>query len=307
MMNVPDNQPIRLGFGEHEWPEREASTAHGRFLFIQAVDNVKPTVRLQLACEPFERYEQLWHTRLLVDRDSAFDLRKLTWPMLDAAGNDVPGTPNEFTPLRNSLKSWSVRWKLTDPWCLDIALETLYSWCRDDQMVEDKPDSEEYSHGDIGHRYWSLAFSPGPADRANDDHQFDFSLHGGGTLNCNLLVSAVHDDHRFDFSHEGWQPTQTRAEAAMIIRRAFEEELRAYLYRIGASAESRGMVRTPERLKAVQHFEWLASYHIERARYSELAKAADVDTDTVRSAVQSRAAEIGLTLRKPDPPGRRPG
>jgi hypothetical protein len=92
----------------------------------------------------------------------------------------------------------------------------------------------------------------------------------------------------------------------------YDARIRAYKVRVRKAVESQGWRRTDEK-RAPEHVEWLALYQVGRRSLEQIVKQFDphetrhpaLDVNTVRMALRSTAALVGVVLR-PLPRGRRP-
>src|SRR5260370_14333188 len=92
------------------------SPLKGRALFLKAVAQIEPEVLQSLRDGPYQDWVKVAPDPVPV-------------------GFDPCRANGKLTPLGESLKRWSERWHLSDPWCLGWALATLDSWRhRDDSQ-----------------------------------------------------------------------------------------------------------------------------------------------------------------------------
>jgi hypothetical protein len=86
-----------------------------RALFLEAVAQLEPQVLQSLRDGPYQDW-------LKVAPDPV------------PAGFDLCRLNGKLTPFGKTFKRWSQSWHLSDPWCLEWALETLGSWRHRDDI-----------------------------------------------------------------------------------------------------------------------------------------------------------------------------
>lgn len=177
--------------------------------------------------------------------------------------------PPEARRLRELIGHWRWRWRLEDDWCLRAVGETL-------RLV-----AAGYHSGDGPLVYPNASLSEEPFED---------------------------DELRFEFNHAGWQPTIDDWQSAeRMIDRAFREVKKAYRQRVEAMCREAGLVKVARtRIRAGDHFEWLARHVACRENWVEIAAGAGVTDDAVSGAVEAKAALIELTLPKAIKTGRPP-
>lgn len=160
--------------------------------------------------------------------------------------------------------SWVKRRKLTNPWLLDVALQSLRSWHQDPKyllMVED-PEGVE------GQSVKGRFVDPGFID--SDDV-------------AELVLPAW---------HPMWRSRSAYKEMAL-------RKLDEYLDATEAWAKSQGMKPGVKKRGAdvVKHFKWLAHHQVLEKSYETIAKEFRVKQDAVAHAVRKAAKLIDLKLR----------
>lgn len=242
--------PIRLGMGEYQGADRESERADARNRFLRAVREDKPAVLESLADRPLAAFRQA--------ADALASYRVPRWSTLELLADDEDDGP-AFAPLRDAIKSWGIRWRLTDDWCLDQALATLEVWVRTPSYLE--------------HREWA------------------------GIATAMFLPMGA-EERRFSFEHEGWDSTSdTRKEAEAGIRAAFDRALVEYLGWVEARSEERKLIRTPE-VRRADRFSWLVRMHFEDESGGEIARAEGLTESAVNQAVSGLACAIRLSRHR---------
>jgi hypothetical protein len=202
------------------------------------------------------------------------------------AGSQDDGTFFSEVVPEKTLAAWAARWHLVDAWCVIVATDTVHMW--------------QSPTGDIFREEV-------PALRDQLDRlQWMYPV----AVEAHLLDDDEEDIGSLDDSFR-WSPKlETRQHAEMRMRQAFMNHLRREMNRIQETAMERGMDRVT--ILGAEQFEWLARYQVgtkpdgRQWSQSDLATKYAKDPATIREALQSRASFIGLTLREPGKPGRRP-
>lgn len=173
-----------------------------------------------------------------------------------------------------ALHEWGSRWNLTDPWCLDLALETLREW----------------AGWPLALRHLTWARPPRP-DR----------MWAGGD-----------EPRRPTLRLPAWFPAlQTFASFEAEAREAFERWVQSYREAGEEWASRHGVEPVPDdrpghESSPALRFSWLVRFQVLGESASAIASAPDpddpdappVDTGTVGDVVAREAARIGLTLRR---------
>lgn len=235
--NVSSEADLRVRLGDGDVTTAEAQLWDARRWFLRAVDHVSP-----------DTYRSLFPTE---PGDDAFRAYREKW-------ND---------DSQALIAKWQRKWNLTDPWCAEVARNTL--WARLSYYINGL--TAVWGVGRRADRYVT------PPSRVRDEQ-----------------VLGLHPVEPFwDRGKETWPQVEARFLAA----------IRAQRDRIEAAATEEMLAPTH---KELAHFVWLANYQVCRHRYSAIAEDSCRDPQTIRDAVKGTARLIGLTRRAPDPPGRPP-
>lgn len=257
-MSVPKPPRYHRAF---EHPGEDAGIHEARERFFHALHRVEPRVTGDLTGEPLMLYRPIYQAwRAKTDRYTGW--------FLGMEFGSLPGwshfeyatsrDPESHRWLRDLLLKWSRKWRLTDGWCLEAAVETLADLSADD---DDPPAPRPLFY--LGQRAVELPFGE--------------------------------DALRFSFSRRGWEPTlESWGTAKDRLKDAFERELQAYKVRVAAMASEAGLVKPPQpRDRGHDHMKWLARVVIDEDSYSLIARESGTSRQAVSEAVQKQAAACG--------------
>ena len=240
------------------------SRQRAREEFLQALERRAPEVRHSLAQDVFPLYERIGD---LLARAMLVDLA--LWPehlsemarLRYASEKDLEHLPvalHSRFKFELTLCAWAQRWNLLDAWLFREALETLRDWHR---------------AGITGD--WAYV----PYRRMAN------------------MASAFHFEYPpFDSAVDTWTSYRRRVEAA------FANAFANYRER----AKKQNIAKPKAREHSSYHFDWLIEFQVNKLGFSEIGKqygrslgikTRNLDAITVREAIHSVAALIGLTLR----------
>lgn len=278
---------IPLSFGEYEWP-RSFSQEMARSLFYRAIQQEAPEVLADLEQRALWRYRRLvphlggLQDRTLV-REDAGDSRFLPQPYpagfrnrtlaLHALEKTDDWTVFQPMEVGEQVHAWSQEWHLDAPWCRHRAMWTLNLWC-DYLLQHGAPPA-----GGFVAWGWALHGSPLPKPPCTDEE-----------LIRDLQLPV----------YRPWEMTRAQA----------QQEYAAYMRRVDALVEARGMVPVPEKRRE-DHLVWLVRRQIDGRTFAEIAQLHTTETEspnenTISQAVAKLAGLIGLELREPPRRGRLP-
>jgi hypothetical protein len=264
----------------YEAPDEDAGVHAARALFFQAVHRVEPRVVGDLMGEPLALSRLIIEAGLAgVPEDQRHRRRTGEWfPSWGTIAYASDRDPKELHELRAVLLHWAHKWRLEDDWCLEAAVETLAILSAAGDTAEPQP------------------------------------LHYLGTRMIESPFAA--SELRFEFSDSGWSPTLTSWEVAeQWIDWHYREVKKAYRERIDALCREQELqpVRGTK-VRAGDHFEWVARYQVGRELWTEIAEVETkrlkargkrgVSADAVAKAVREKAQLLGLTLAEVERPGR---
>ena len=164
--------------------------------------------------------------------------------------------------LMDAFREWAWKWHLpwvSSGWFMDYVLQTLYSWCENDSIT---------------------------------GIDWEYNLKG-------IRVVEMDPDESFNF----WFPpcdlrTEKWGEYERRLRQAFDIAKRQYEARIyelaTQSKQNLALSKYSE-----NHYEWLTRFQVQEWSKNRIAQYYTVDRKTVREAINSTAALIGLDLRNP--------
>lgn len=168
---------------------------------------------------------------------------------------------SEDARLDELVHGWAERWRLAAEWVVELAKETTLVWTREPQAFREPR--------------W--AFPP-------------VILHG-------ILGD---DAEQFTFTHRGWEPVLfSRTEIEDVVRDRFESSLRAYLDRIEAVAEHRGLRRIQDSREGAAHLRWLARYQVGLESMPKIAARVGRERSTIGAGIRGAAELIDLKVRAP--------
>ena len=254
-----------------------------RYLFKQALRKETPEVLESLAEDVLPAYRAI--TPEIARQSYKPAIRPTVHVVLPASsqpidGNQMPlfwwsieagaGESPEAAELKSKLWKWAERFHLTDEWLLDVAAQTLYSW-------------RDPNNKTIGANW--------------------------GHLPTQVFGSISVDECKFEIADIGWdvevEPWQT-FEAR--ITKQFQSQLREQMLML---AEEQGYEPAPQ-IRNKKHFDWLAMYQVCGFSPKDVANHFQIETrralnvqNTVWKAIEEKAAQISLTLRKSNSPRRR--
>jgi hypothetical protein len=181
----------------------------------------------------------------------------------------TPPSPSAIRFARDQLKPWAERWRLGHPWCVDWTIEKklLLWWAL-----------ARHADGFVT----NLWCGPQPIKRI----PFTFAMEGWIATEETVSTTLI------------CEPGITRADFESMARKRFECELARYCDHVEREAEAAGYVRM-KTLRQPEHWRWLTAYQVCLFSYNGLAAALGVTRHAVEHPVQSRALEIGLSLRNP--------
>src|SRR5215217_87785 len=280
MGSVPEDMLRRALAGRaYEAPGEDAAVHAARALFFQAVHRIKPGVVSALMNKPLALYRPIFEAGLAgVPEDQRPEWRALdTFLHWDTIVSASEHDPEELRQLRAALLDWAHRWRLEDDWCLEAAAETLADLSAAGDGAEAQP------------------------------------LHYLGTPMSKRPFTDR--ELRFEFSSRGWSPTLTSwEEAQKWMDECYEDAKQAYREHIIGLCRERGLqpVRGAK-VRAGDHFEWVARFQVGWELWTEIAQVETerlkaqgkrgVTGDAVAKAVQEKARLLGLTLADVKRPG----
>lgn len=262
-MSVPKPPRYHRAF---EHPGEDAGIHEARERFFHALHRVEPRVTGDLTGEPLMLYRPIYQAwRAKTDRYTGW--------FLGMEFGSLPGwshfeyatsrDPESHRWLRDLLLKWSRKWRLTDGWCLEAAVETL----ADLSAGDDDPPAPRPLHY-LGQRMVELPFNE--------------------------------DALRFTFSRRGWEPTlESWGTASDRLTDAFKRELAAYRERVERQAKDAGLKPPRQgRHRKGDHLEWLARYVVGYEDVDDIVSSSDtpLSRQAVEQAIDGAAARIGLTI-----------
>lgn len=259
MKREPGTRPTRRA----DFEESDGDTTRDflRDRFLDAVKRVEPAVLASLAGEPLQLFLEA-EQRVNPDGDIVTMYLILNRGGYVVYDRGFPPRPTgewtpAFEPLRRSLLAWGDRWHLDTPWCIEVALRTLWQW----------------SWSENGRCDWR---------RPSANYNTPYGL-GGDRFNT--------------FKYAQWNPLAERAEEGWdYIMEKFKEHLAAEFDRIRQDTRIRGFLPVKDK-RSSEHFEWLVQYHVKRRRYAEIAATALPGGEaTIAKAVRDLAGAIVLPL-----------
>jgi hypothetical protein len=255
-----DAPPLRfpieiLSRGEHDARQR----------FLAAVHRLESAVLAELHSDPMTEFRNAGPPRAV----------PYEWRLVE--GIERTRT-RRFGDLRKSLLGWAQKWRLTDRWCLDWALETLWFW----QQVEEEDRRARDARGEISTSAASAASTP------DGWH----SWHGGRKpFSAPPLKPPI---------AVGWNPAEeTHLAFVERIRSLWEEYLRRYCDDVEKIAREAGFTERTTEIREPHHFLWLAGFQVRGWSAGAIAEAVGVVTPRgVQKAIADLAKSIGLTRRE---------
>ncbi len=227
------------GIGEFQFPGHY-TLEHGRRLFFDALAKVEPEVPRSLVAGPYK-----------VALSSGMDLSGETPSSRDRLRAALRG-------VRKAARAWCARWGLVDPWCVDLAHDTVLRWVREPEFKDRWAEEVwEWIHEDSFPRF-----------------------------------------HDLKFEFRGWSIVlQTWNDFEATAQASYEKYLDEYRSEVELRAVTRlGLVRTKTKRRP-DHFYWLARHVLRRERPSEIARfSVDASAGSVGKAIRRLARDIGLTL-----------
>lgn len=243
-----------LGGGEYEWTSA-SSKERARHLFLERIAQIAPNVLASLREAPFKEFGEVHNPR------SDTVLRR---PSGDAS-----------TP---SLDEWAERWNLNADWLLQIAIDTMGSWCRNPKGRD---------------KAWNLGTRRNLA----------------GTLRPSEMAVRFQNT---------WNPlTENRSGASKRLREAASTKIEKRLDEIEGlllersrlpvfkeGAAPRYAVRRTVQKREIEHFAWLVRYQVLEESFEGVARSAHRSPKAIEHGVKKAAALVELHLRKPSTGGR---
>jgi hypothetical protein len=197
--------------------------------------------------------------------------------------------------VRTKIKSWALRWHLTDEWCIDIGLSVLL-------IVR-------HCFSLVTRHFGAVANSP-------EDSALTLSFHDivklDGWLAEQARDGAVPSFHKdlttglvqasFPFEHPAWDPTMdTRTEFEKSAKDLFQKSLGAYCDLVEAAAIDQGLRKTRSK-RTPEHYRWLARFQVKGESPADIWRSLPTGDSrsrrAVEKAIQEAARDIGLTLRE---------
>ena len=279
------------------------SVAYGRLLLLGAVDEVEPRVLDELDEGPLSTLKASgWDRR----RDGLLTLRAVR-------------TKARLSTFRASLAAWSTRWRLTDDWCLEIALSTLMckpgggrlAWFQPLTHFGGRmPAFRPPGAAPLGLRPWNIV----------GERRGDYVVDARKALNprwreLNREMAACLDSMS-GHSPQARDRLLARARALgdrMRVLRipklsaARERLLSDYLDPVESAAREAGLIARPAEFRQPKVFRWLAGYQVCGWSPRQIAKAtriysySEVYPNAIVHGIRRLARHIGLTLRRDRP------
>jgi hypothetical protein len=260
----------RMNETHHEQDDLEAVArlTGERRRFLAAVASICPSTLTALAGEPLEAFQRI------VARDAAAIAGRgadgAHSISIDAIQNHVRAHTLRrrddllVTGLSEAIDRWSRRFRLTDEWLIDSALQTLAGW--------------------TFFQSWSL-------EPKSFFYQI-FPKRGPVEFPPFLVRIEITDYWRL------WAG-EDRSFARHRIETAFKHRLRVEFDRIEAYAKAAGYMYTSPKMGklADKHYRWLARRVVERVTYEQIAREAEPETDppTVHETIRRTAEIVGLS------------
>jgi hypothetical protein len=281
----------RLGLLAHEPQDQRFSHAEAQAWFLEAAANEEPAMLRNLADEPLRVYRAVMWFRLepamelypreavsFVDRwatweDFLTEIRTLSeFQTLSGIPTSSGDLAAALRRVQEALERWAAQWNLENvDWFKAAGLRTLAEW----------------------------------ATLASDRR-------GWRSQQTSLVEAIQPEDRMFELRLEGWNPTwETRDHAVRRIREAFDQRLDTYLAAMDQRIDERGLVATPTKRGADEHWAWLAQRVVLGWTFDHIADQASdqrgeaLSTESVHEAVK-RAARLADLPLPPGKPGRRP-
>jgi hypothetical protein len=208
-------KPVRnLAWGDYILRDQGQNTelAGSRWILMEVVSRVLPRFFEQLSDRVYPTF-----ARLAKDRPGYWEPGWTfeTW-QLQSDSNQ------QLTPV---LLGWARRFHAEETWILEGALQTLWLWSQDLELLK-------------------LLYI------------------GGFRSSCCVNTLSSEAERQFTFTHDGWDPQfQTLASFRGLFKKQVQSDLDAYVQRLSSLMESQGAVRARKRYR-VAHFEWFALYQL---------------------------------------------
>jgi hypothetical protein len=332
---------IKFGLGSYEHTKPGApSTIQARINFLTLVEEIEPQVVVSLhdkifilfLCSIYLYFQNRIETdkplgtqtvveaiRNLRQHVSAEEIKDLlpSWEAL---------TKSKITaPLANTLRAWADNWQLNEDWCLDYATRTLRMWLfsnsqrsfptwRDAHLGLSVEESSLMSDA-----LWENVSMREVTEFYKEAYGEDESKYG------------FHFEYQeFTFKSSGWSPffheigewkekvtneflsklDLFRLKHKRIpkgIKQAFRHSTKEHVDKLRSATQKLGFKPAPKKWD-LKHFRWLIYYQVQKPNwsYERIAREYRTDIKAVSSGIKRTARLIGLKVRPPLPPGRKP-
>lgn len=261
---MPPRRTPRLAYCEYVIPDPKGSSSvwMARLDLMGAVKRIYPTMLERLSADVFPSYEEL--------AQAGFDFDHILWssgvlPHTMLPENGEPQIQVEKrtgkitlahynTRLKSALAQWANKFNAGTNWFLDETLRTLRGWYVAPEWRD------------------SLKWNP-----------------IGG------VTSTLAMGKRFRFDCEGWEMQHlTWAAYSKSVRERFEQQLAEYEAASRTLAESKGLVRAPQKYSP-SNFDWFVLYQFQGLSSTEIAdrcsqeNESDIDPSSVLKGVKAAA------------------
>lgn len=293
LFRIQPEGKVRLGIGDVVDAGGELATWRGRNAFIQAFQEHAPEAYEELWSADLERKYRRWERRLLEQIDEGIE-EGLSW--------EIAFTDPEMSPFTIAVDSWAIAWNVRTDWMHRIVTAFFL-----DTYLPDKEDMP-WSESDSGVSPFVLIENVGPLIRAPGPRLLfagkEYPEGDGTYWPMDVFPEDPETGDRYGLDFD-WNP-------AVEGRKANEDRAVAQFLHWYRAAQDARLKEAEERYpnkagtRRYEHFVWLVQYQVLTWTYADVAQKAFKSRQTVSDAIQATAALIGLPLREPDPPGRKP-
>lgn len=271
--------------GELDFSGGRVLAQRARRSFWDAVTQRAPQVWSDLATAPGAQYLAILRQWPAADQ---LDLRPVDMtadedpPWRLRSWNDPTAPASDFALLHEAIIAWGERWKLTDPWCIQQGLNTLWLWQQEGKLARmGATPPPPRGAATASHRQWQ--------------HLLDLRwTQGRGEVH---IAPVGETWPRFEF-HRSWSPRRAaRADDYRTALAEFRKQYTAYQHQVAAVARDRGATSMASK-REPDHFAWLVCYQVLDDSFSGLGTELSKDPKTIEDGVKRAARLIGLTLRQ---------
>jgi hypothetical protein len=253
----------KIGYGEVDYPDRNASQAYLRNAFLDTVQH-----HAQYALKDL-------HNNLSLFLSLSEQERRLTW--LHFYGNRLL----RIKTFVRAVEDWARKYNLNAPWCIENAIYTCQQWSHFSKVPDELSFSSEGGGG----------------VRPTIDPPYEGGPEYDPTGSRKAYLDRIHVDAQEVIESNPLLNLSDALQRSEFIN-SIVAEVEKYCIEAEKHCHELGYPPFNEKRKLEKHLIWTVQFQVCEKSYSEIARNNKVNTSTVKRAIEDILQAIDLPSRK---------